>query len=406
MSFSNDGDGYATFEEASLASESDSVSGSAPVMNIWGESRVTKLNNLAGVDFTNNSSFSVPAGVVGATESYQTTWSNQERKHGVNASGQPLDSSGKAFPGTASIELNGEVISETSATGPFIVSSLPPAGVYFGVDTPLDAYDFRFTPEKTGLDVFTENIGVSHDAGTFRYGELAGSITDYAGDALGSETVYGEGTATKTDENGAYSFPAPGGKSVTLKALGTETTKTPSEGETITLDFQASKVVVEVVTPDLDTVAGTPVQVGDTDHTTDDEGQVVVDPAYLVEYEILVSDRYLLKIDVTSEGNLYEQRVGDGDDKAGLNARLVDAATGEPIRDLPAEFLETETLGVSNEAGRLRLFTDEPDAEDAVEIGVADNRYRTTRYSGFDLAAGETVEGRVEIERQTQISNP
>jgi hypothetical protein len=374
-------------------------------MDVWEKDRVTKLKQLAASTFTNNSSFSIPNGVVD-TQAFDTAFDGNETFQGVTASGTALDADGTPLPGTAAIELNGEVMSETAATGLFTVTMSPPAGVVYGVDTPLDEYDFRFRPEKAGLDLFTQNIGVSYDAGPFRYGALAGTITDYQGDPLGSETVYGEGAATKTDNAGAYSLAAPGGTSVTLKALGTETTKTPSEGETITLDFQASRVVVEVVTPDLDPVAGTPVQVGDTDHTTDDEGRVVVDPAYLVEYEILVSDRYLLKVDVTSEGNLYEERVGDGDDKAGLNARLVDAATGEPIRDLPAEFLETETLGVSNEKGRLRLFTDEPDAEDAVEIGVADNRYRTTRYSGFDLNVGETVEGRVEIERQTQISNP
>jgi hypothetical protein len=394
--------------ETDLTPESPGGASDGPgggTMDVWEKDRVTKLKQLAASTFTNNSSFGIPNGVVD-TQQFDTSFDSNETFQGVTASGTALDADGTPLPGTAAIELNGESMAETAATGLFTVTMSPPVGVVYGVDTPLDEYDFRFSPEKTGLDVFTSNIGVFHDAGTFRYGELAGTITDYNGDPLGSETVYGEGAATKTDDDGAYSFPAPGGTSVTLKALGTETTKTPAEGETITLDFQASRVVVEVVTPDLDPVAGTPVQVGDTDHTTDDEGRVVVDPAYLVEYEILVSDRYLLRVDVTSEGNLYEERVGDGDDKAGLNARLVDAATGEPIRDLPAEFLATETLGVSNENGRLRLFTDEPDAEDAVEIGVADNRYRTTRYSGFDLAAGETVEGRVEIERQTQISNP
>jgi hypothetical protein len=146
MGIDNTGGFDRTDQDVSLSRDGGAEDGSTgDVMDIWEADRQSKIDNLATTPATNNSSFAVPAAVVDTNNNWRTTQSDAELFHGVSASGTALDADGKPLPGTAAIELNGEVMSETSATGLFTVYMSPPVGVVYGVDTPLDAYDFRFS---------------------------------------------------------------------------------------------------------------------------------------------------------------------------------------------------------------------------------------------------------------------
>lgn len=401
MGFSNQGD-FDQKQDRSLDAETDVPTDGTGggVMAIWKQDRVTKLRNLAAAAFSNNSSFSIPAGFVD-TQDFQAGLEGGEKHLGVNATGTALDSDGTPLSGTASIELNGEVVQEAESVGVFMISIRPPAGVSYGTDTPLDAYDFRFTPDGAGLDYFDGNIGTFLDAGVFEYGGIEGTVTGYDGEPVDGATIFGEGEGTRTDADGYYKLVAPGGTEVTLYGVGHNKSKTPEPGQTITVDWQYSRLVVEVVTPDLEPISGTPVQIGQENYTTDEEGRVVIENALVTTYEVLVSETYYDETTIKQEGDRNVLRFGS--ERSGVDIRVVDEQTGEPIRDLPGIIAGTVNRSKSNRSGRLRIFTDALDDGELI-VGAGDPRYGT---EGFDVTVqdGETIEGRLEMEPKQQVSN-
>jgi len=62
-------------------------------------------------------------------------------------------------------------------------------------------------------------------------------------------------------------------------------------------------------------------------------------------------------------------------------------------------------VGVSGEDGRLKLFTDQPDAAERLEIAGPGIRYETTTVEDLQLKAGETATDEIGLTRKTQISN-
>lgn len=374
-------------------------------MSVWEKTRVPKLKALSGKTFTNNSNFSIPPGIVNYdNQPFEQAWDQQEEKVGVRVSGQSLDENNKPMSGTVKLEQGGVVQTERDIAGNFQIAAEAPAGVVLGDDLGLGTYDFRFSPPFAALDYFKGGIGVHYDAGNIKYGAIAGTVTDYAGDPVDGALIAGEGEATKTDAAGSYTFRAPGGVNVTLSGVGTTKSTQTTGGTTQTVNWQYGRLVVEVLTPStLEPVAGAPVQIGQESYTTDEQGQAVVDPAPVATYSVLVSDQYGEEVTLQQEGDLLELRMGDESDKAGVDLRVVDAETGAPITGLPGLFPTVESRAASNVGGRLRVFTDDP-TEDELVIGRNDIRYQAQHYN-ISLTAGDTVEGRVELEPKPQVSN-
>lgn len=320
---------------------------------------------------------------------------------GVHVFGAVQAADGSPLSGDAQIEIGGSAYATKSISGSFTVSGRPPDGVEQGEDFATNTYDFRFRPAVTGLDVFTSDVSLSYDAGLIKYGAVAGTVTDYGGDPIEGEAVFGEGAGAKTDANGYYNIAAPGGTTVTLNAIGTSTEETPTGGSTLTVDFQTSRIEIDVVNPDLDPVVGTTVQIGQETYETDQKGRVVLDPAYIVVHDVLVSGETAFQVDVNQQGTLFQQRVGDAN-KAGVSLVLIDKGTGEPIRALPGKFSTRSLRAKSATNGRLNLYT--PDTGDLTLVLAEDKRYKSKQYD-LSLSEGQVASARVEMERQPQVTN-
>lgn len=403
----NEETAWSSFEEKTIEDPSNAESGSGgSTLSIWKDSRLNKLKELAkGGAFTNASSFSIPAAVVGSnTNPWPKSPLDNEAFAGLASTGSPIQADGKPMPGSAYIQNTADdtVLASQDVAGDFLIYAPPPAGVQSGSDSQLGTYKFRFRPDRIALDYTAEDIGRLHHAGSIQYGQIDGTVTDYNGDPLPGEVVYGEGNATKTNSSGYYRVDAPGGTSVDLAAIGKTETLTPSAGQTITTDWQTSRIELEVVTPDLDPVAGTTVQIGDETFKTDENGVVNYDPARIVKHEILVSQEVKISIDVTAEGELYEERVGGEDDRAGVSLKIVDAESNLPVRNVPIAFPGRDLVAHSGRDGTASIFTDDAEAE-TLEIAGSDRRYRTQEYD-LSLSGGDTVTGRVEVEPVPQVS--
>lgn len=396
-----------SFGEENHSESADSLTGDGgDVLEIWSSTRTNKLRNLAGGGtFTNNSSFIIPAGLVDSSANpYDVSFEDGEAFHGVSAVGTPLDRDGTPLSGTASLEQDGETAVSASVSSLFVLSAAPPPSAIRGDNsTGTPTYTFRFTPSKPGIDYTKDGITTKADLGTFQYGSVAGTVTDYAGEPIEGDAVFGDGAGDKTDKNGRYEIAAPGGTQITLYAVGTSTQETPNPGEETTVNFQYARLVVDVVTPALDPVEGTKVQIGKETHTTDENGRVVLDPAPVTTYQVLVSDYIFFEADIQQQGELFERRIGDDDDKAGVKLRLVDSRTGDVVRSLPGEFEDKGLRSKSGRDGQLALFTDEA-GDVALTLGGSDNRYKTKEYT-LGLTAGDTAEARVEVEPKPQVTN-
>ena len=398
----NDDGNFGNRDDVSLVEDDTAIQGDGgDVLTIWKVDRKTMIDNVLGSNFTNNSSFGLPKAVVG-DGNFARSWKDTEKFLGTNATGKALGADGRPLAGTAYFEIGDETFGK-EVTGGFALSIKPPSPVEEGGVVAEQPVNFGFRPTMDGLDYYVEGTGSSHEAGVIQWGMIDGTITDYAGDPLESIPIFGQGAGTKTDEDGYYRIIAPGDVSVELAGVGYTKERTPAAGETLTVDWQFARLVIEVVTPSLEPMKGVPLQIGSESYTTDEKGKVAVDPAQVTAYDVTVSDRWEFTANIQEEGQLYTERFGDEGDKAGCDLRLVDADTGDPIRDLPGLFPNVDSWATSNRNGRLRIITDDAD-EDRLIIGETDNRYRNVEYP-IELTAGETIAGRIEIDRNVQVSN-
>jgi hypothetical protein len=384
--------------------DEESISGSGGgTMSVWTLSRKEKLSKLAGGSFDNQSSFSVPTGIVDSSSNpFNSGFPEGEMVSGTSASGLALNPDGSPISGTAILEVGGVVIEEKDVVGDFFLTSIPSPGVTLGTSKDVvQSYDFRFVPSFTALDYFVDDIPSEYDAGSIKYGAIEGIIRDYEGNPVEGAVVTGQGNAASSNSDGRYSFKAPGGTEVTLNAVGTSVTRTPSAGSTLLEDFQFSRLEVEVVTPTLDPVKGMKVKIGSETHRTDENGRVVLEQAPVSEYEILISDYLLINTEIQDQGVLLQERVGS-DDKAGVKVELVDSETGEIIKNLPATFTNKGLRAISNKDGKLSIFTDDA-GEVKLSIGQSDRRYKENEY-GLDLDIGDTVKDSIEMDRKKQVS--
>jgi hypothetical protein len=392
-------------EESRSHSETDATAESGDgggTLDLWQQLRPDLLKDVAGATFENNSSFEIPPGII--NNGYDRGGPGEERFHGVAGKAKVLSAAGLPVSGTATIEQSGQVVASAAGAGGVSVTAPPLGGVVSGDPALSGSYDFRFKPSLAGADVFEEGIGTGYDAGIIQYGAVEGTVTDYDGDLLEGEPVLAPGIATKTGPSGEYNLKAPGGVEINFRAAGETVSRAPAAGSTLTVDFQFARLEIEVVTPELDPVVGAEVAVGSKSFTTNEQGRVVVDPAPVAEYQIVVAGEYARTTEIQQQGERRVERFGDDQDKAGVNLLLVDDKTGQPIRALPGE-VPGGAVAQSDTSGRLKLFVDDVTGVDRLRIGDGDDRYRTVEFSDFELRAGEVAEGKLRLERKTQVSN-
>jgi len=401
---------FGVINDGSHAESTDAAAGSGGGnLSIWTEDRQTQLRSLyGGGAVNNNSSFGTPSGVVDYTNSGWSTRfdsGGSEGFHGVSVSGVPLDADGSPISGTAQLidSATGTVLSETNVGGYFTISAQPPSPIILGTDGGSQAsYTFAFAPSISAINYTQDGISTRETITPFQYGSVEGSVTDYNGNSVSGVAVFGSGQATQTDSDGNYEIAAPGGTGVELSAVGSTQTVTPSGGQTITVDFQYARLEVQVVTPEYEPVVGANVQIGQDTYETDEDGKVVVDPAEIVAYDVLVSGELYQQADIQQQGDLYQLTFGDEGDKAGVKLRCIDGKTGQKVRDLDGLFPEQGLRALSNSDGVLSLFTDDPEALGLV-LASDDRRYRRRDYE-IELQGGQTAEGRVELEREQQVT--
>jgi hypothetical protein len=397
---------------------SDGVGGGT--MDVWQETRVTKLNQLAASTFTNNSSFSIPSAVVD-TQQFDTAFDSNEKFAGVNALGTALDGDEKPLAGKASIEAAGVAFEKQSVSGSFLIAAAPPVGVTAGQDTSLDEYDFRFTPSFAAIDYYEAAIPYHYEAGTIEYGTVEGYVYDYNGNPVPDHNVRGEGDADITDSAGFYQFLAPGGNAVTLQTLYQTYSEefTPQAGQTLQQDFTFPMLQVTVLDANYDPIEGAPVEVlGDVYHSNEG-GQVKLPQVELGEHTVVVQDYWTADITVDSQDQLFRLKLSpssgdfenpDGETAAnaqsgGVKFKAVDAVSGATVVDMSVRETGTDYLTQSGPNGIATILSNQIE-QDEVEfhIGTGDRRYRPTTVTG-SIPEDDIVEFTVELERRTQVVN-
>jgi len=402
-----------TLSASDPGSEAKSGDG-GPVLSVWTADRQTKLRDLVGAPYTNESSFTVPAGFVD-TGGWPVSFENQERKLGVNVEGNMLNADGKPLSGEAIVEASGQVFESSTVSGTFLVSSQPPVGTYLGPDTAGDEFDFRFRPSINGISYFEGNIPFQFNSGTIQYGEIFGTISDYDGEPVPNIAVGGQGAADVTDEQGAYVLVAPGGSTVDLRTLYDTYTfsVTLGAGERKTQDVTFPKLTIRVLDADFQPVENAPVKIDGTTHYTGADGNVELPRAQVRDYAVTVMDRFEADdVSVGSAGEEWVYTVGPGSsfgdysnlEVGGVKLQAVDADTGRAITDLRAVERNTGVVSLSNGEGVCKLLSEKVGDEIDVQIGTGDKRYRTQAVIGT-MPDGSMLEVEVAVEPKTQVSN-
>jgi len=403
MGITTDGSWNYTAEEANVT-PTDAISGSvSPDMEVWTLDRLTILERLGVGDVTDNSSYGIPEGVVGDSGWDYNITDGGDEFHGVSAQGAALSADGGPLTGDVTLEVAGKVESDEYAKGSFVVTAPPPLGVYVGASAGLDQYNLRFSPSSEGLDYFKENIGLSYNAGRFQYGRIAGEVTDYYGNAVQGEPVIGQGDTATTDENGRYSFLAPGGVTTTLASLeqSAEEQFTAQSGTTLTVDWQFPRLSVRVLNADLNPVENAPVFVNGEVHHTDESGVVELEQAPLGSYEVVAMDEFTKSVNLEQQGIDRVITFGQDETRAGLRLTLYDKTTGEEIAGLPA--IEAEGIrSLSNADGVLDLIDTVP-REFTVTIGAGDRRYREVEVTA-DVGSKTVYETDLYVPRRPAIT--
>ena len=413
MTIENEG-GFDRFTDTSHTEKSSAAeSGTGGTsLNIWTTDRITKLGELAGGNFTNNSSFSLPSGVV--TSGMDTDWVAQEKKHGINVQMLSLDPDGKPMTGKASIKAGDQNLISKTVSGSFILSGPPMPGVVLGQSVARAAISFQFMPSTAGIAVTREDFGGTANIGTVQYGGLEGTVTDYNGAPAANVTVEGPGMADVTDSAGDYELLAPGGTEVTLSTLsGTyEFTLSPSPGQSLTQDIQFPQLTIRVLDADYAPVENAPVVIDGSTYYTNESGEVNLPKAVLKSYSVTVMDYFEGDVDVPNAGEEFAFTVGPGETLGeatsggvgGVKITAVDAQSGRPITDMAIEEVKTGATSASNGEGVAKILTSEVGNDVYLRIGTGDERYQQAAVEGT-LPDGAMIEQDIELEPKTQTSN-
>lgn len=295
---------------------------------------------------------------------------------GINASGGALAADGSALSGKAQIIINDSVSSSKAVKGPFRISSPPPPGVESGTDSTSPEVDFKFIPSSSGISKLDTDVGLSYDAGTFQYGEVTGKVTDYEGSPISGAAVFGEGQGTSTNPKGKYSIAAPGGTTVNLESLNRTVTDTitPNGGQSVTVNFQFSRLVIKVVDPELNPMVGTPVKINGDNYETNDDGIVTLDRAGIKTHNVVIDGDEEISPTIGSQGVLVEEQFGDS--LSGYRVALSESETDLPIQGTTVGFKDVGVSSQTDNNGRASAIVD-VEGEREVELGRSDRRYET-----------------------------
>jgi len=418
MSFTSNN--YDAQEESMGQPDSGATDGSGGGnIPVWEADRQTQLRQLqGGGSVQNQSSFEIPNGVVDRTGTpYDNTFENEEVLSGTHAKGQALAADGKPLTGTARILEDGSnlIRGEKTVSGQFVLASYPPVGVTEGSDTEGESLNFRFSPSINGVAFTASNIGTTYDAGTFQYGEILGTVTDFNGDAVPNVSVAGQGAATITDENGDYGLVAPGGSTVSLTTLGGTYSFDVAldPGATKTENVQFPQLTIRVLDTEYEPAENVPVEIDGTTRYTGENGKVEIPTALVKSYEVTVLDYFQAdSLTVGSAGEEWLFTVGPGASLGdyqdlslgGVKIQAVDADTGRAVTDLRAIEQNTGVVSLSNGEGVCKLLSEKVGDQIDVQIGTGDKRYRTEGVKGT-LPDSEMLEVEVAVQPETQVSN-
>lgn len=381
---------------------------------IWEDGRVAKLERLAGTTFTNESSFSIPKGVVEDQNFTTGISTNGEKRAGINATGLPLQPDGKPLSGTAQITAGGGFSYSRTVTGAFQIAAPPPLGVETGENVTGDIYTFHFIPSLNGIAYSDEDIPLEYDAGTFRYGQVRGKVETYDGEPVPNVAVSGSGAVDVSDEDGDYRFLAPGGTSSTILTFYNSYSEDISfaSGEDLVKDWIFPKLVIRVVDADFEPVGNTPVKVDDETHYTDDGGRVIIDDPEIGNHSVTLQGIFSAgDLTVAQPDTLYTFNIGHGGSLAGLGGtiggakiKVVDKVSGEPIKNATAREENSGAVSRSNDNGVCKILSTEVGSEVEITIGTEGRRYTSTQVTGT-LPSNTMLEFTVELERSTAVVN-
>jgi len=388
-------------------------------MALWTYDRVTMLDSGVRIAYGNQSSYSIPKGVVDANNSFDRGFQQGEIGLGVNVSGKASWPDGTALSGTVYIEAADTVFTEKFVSGTFSASTHPPVGVQLGTSLGYDEYNFRFTPSVAGLDYFVGNMGLRPDTFAVSYANIEGKVKDYYGNPVKSVQVKGEGASTASNANGDYSFLAPAGVETTLVSLYDSHTKTftLNEGETRKIDWQFGMLRITTYTPTLEPIPNAPATINGEYFETDQSGVLEISEARIKQFDITALNYWRATVEIQSEGQLIEAALGTETSPfetpggrsyrevgaTGVKIRCYDSDTGGQIRRTAAETSADAIRSTSNDRGIVALTIPDP-GEAKIVVGTGDNRYLQSSFI-TNIAEGEMNELEVELEPRTQVTN-
>jgi hypothetical protein len=375
------------------------------VMSVWQQDRVTKLNQLATSSFTNNSSYDIPNGVVD-TQQFDTAFENNEKRLGVFATGLVLTADGAPMPGAARIEKDGKAVESVDTSGQFTATTTPQQGVVNGENAGSEEYDFRFDIDLEGIDLFKTGIYSGRDIGTIQYGDMEGKITDYNGDPIPNESVTGKGGGgASTDDEGFYTFRAPGGTDVTVSSLSGEVdkTRTVPGASALTVDWQFAGVTAKASLPDGTTVPNAPVEISSREGNarTDEGGEnqyVAVPPE--TEVTVTYLDTYEETVTTADEGQnvVAPMELGAGCKGTIVSERGVKVENVDVYMDV-----EGVPIAYSRDTGRFAIGVADP-GNLYVVCSDEDRRYERADKE-LDLSQDDVVEVNFRLVDSTAVGN-
>lgn len=368
---------------------------------LWKLDRESLVRRLAGAEFSNNSAFGTPPALVDLNKSdsspWDTTFEDGEAPHGVNVKGTAFDETERPLSGTATVTSDsGEELASKDVAGSFILASSPPNGVTAGADVETTSYTFSFQPSVAGLNYVSENISFRTNVGIFRYAAITGKVTQYDGSPATGVPVFGSGQGTTTNDQGEYNLLAPSGTDVDISAVGTTQTRTPVFGSTVTLDFQFSRLSIQVVDPEFNPLENTPVKIGSDSYTTNSDGKVILENASVRPYNIVVGGDAEYVVNVEQQGELIEKQYGQS--FAGYRVTVTEKQTDLPVVATTVRFKDEGIASQTNGNGRASAIIQNP-GEKELQVGVSDRRY-STKTIKVEVEEGEVRQRDVELTRQ------
>jgi hypothetical protein len=357
-------------------------------MRIWSLTRETQLAKLIHAEYSVESRYPIPKGIVNA--SAYADFRENERMMGISITGTARDQNNNPLSGRVIMMANGEVVTAQSVTGTFSVASPPPLGVWRGGNEETRTqYDFQFAPDGAGY-AETETDVQTGQTFEYSYEALVGEILDVNGDPAANETVVIGSEQTTTGADGRYQFIAPAGTRVEMLALERSIYKEAVVGRDELVEWRYGGIRIRVRDPDTgEPIEGAPVRVGDNSYVTAKQGEVLIERAPIGQQPVSVMGHFDFVADVNSEGHLYTRELGGesspGEDEfevRGASVQLFDAETGRPISDLAAEIPAIGTRSESGRSGRVSMLhdtmTDEPVT---LIVGREDPRYKAETFT-------------------------